>query len=178
MREYHGMKGTRLYGIWQNMKNRCRNCHVACYKDYGGRGITFCKEWNSFLGFYDWAVANGYNDDLTLDRIDVNGNYCPSNCRFVTRSVQARNKRNNIFVGDKLLCDIAKNKKEYTFLRERVVSGIPLDRPKRKLVRLITVKGQTYNLRDWARILGINSGTLHYYLEKYGVKYIEEKMAC
>ena len=55
MREYHGMKGTRLYSIWNNMKNRCRNCHVACYKDYGGRGITFCKEWNSFLSFYHWA---------------------------------------------------------------------------------------------------------------------------
>lgn len=178
MREYHGMNGTRLYATWQNMKNRCRNCHNPNYKDYGGRGITFCEEWNSFLEFYKWAIANSYNENLTLDRIDVDGNYCPSNCRFVTRSVQSRNKRNNILVGDKLLCDIAKNKKEYTFLRERVVSGIPLDRPKRKLVRLITVKGQTNNLRTWSRILGINSGTLHYYLEKYGVKYIEEKMGC
>lgn len=90
----HGKKNSRLYRIWGNMKTRCSNPTTKYYKYYGGRGITICEEWrNSFQRFYDWAMTNGYSDDLTIDRIDVNGNYEPSNCRWVTMKEQSKNKR-------------------------------------------------------------------------------------
>lgn len=178
MREYHGMSKTRLYRIWSNMKNRCMNNKMRGYEYYGGRGISVCKEWLSFNCFSCWALSNGYNDTLTLDRINVNGNYCPENCRFVSMEVQSKNKRNNLYYNGTLVCEIAKDRKEYLFCRDRIRAGISLDRPKRILRRDITVNGQTHSLREWSRILGINSGTLHYHLKKYGTQFIEKKMGC
>lgn len=90
----HGLRGTRLYKIWSNMKTRCYNPNYPRYNNYGGRGIKIYKAWlDDFTAFYDWAMANGYNEKLTLDRIDVNGNYEPSNCRWVDYHTQAINKR-------------------------------------------------------------------------------------
>ena len=95
----HGKSKTRLYNIYNHMIARCYNPTNKKYRIYGGRGITVCNEWlNDFRAFYDWAMANGYADDLTIDRKNVNGNYEPFNCRWVTQKVQANNKRNNVFV--------------------------------------------------------------------------------
>lgn len=94
----HGEHGTRLYRIWQGMKNRCRNPKMANYSYYGGKGITYTPEWESFQGFSKWAKANGYADNLTIDRIDVNGDYCPENCRWVDWSTQCRNKTSNVYI--------------------------------------------------------------------------------
>lgn len=78
------------------MRNRCNNINASNYKYYGGRGISVCKEWNDkngFCNFYNWSKLNGYNEYVTIDRIDNNGDYCPNNCRWVTMDVQGHNKR-------------------------------------------------------------------------------------
>ena len=94
----HGMSHTRLFGIWWAMLNRCENPKLRHYKNYGGRGIRVCKEWHDSSTFFNWALANGYSDHLTLDRENNDGNYTPENCRWVTRTVQANNTSRNHFV--------------------------------------------------------------------------------
>lgn len=97
-RKTHGMTGTRLYTIWNDMKQRCTDETVKCYKNYGGRGITLCDEWQSFEPFMEWSLANGYSDELTLDRIDNNDGYYPGNCRYIDYHTQCTNKRTNRYV--------------------------------------------------------------------------------
>ena len=108
----HGLsnKCGRLYPLWKSIKYRCYCKTSRDYKNYGGRGIVMSDEWkDDFHSFYKWAIDNGYKEDktdkginiLTIDRIDVNGNYCPENCRFVTNEVQAKNKRNSILEEDR-----------------------------------------------------------------------------
>lgn len=93
----HGKRDTRIYAIWCHMKARCYNINEPRYKDYGQRGIKIYSEWlHDFTCFYDWAMSHGYTDNLTIDRIDVNGNYTPDNCRWITLEQQQENKRNSI----------------------------------------------------------------------------------
>ena len=92
----HGKRYTRLYKIWINIKDRVLNPKNKRYNDYGGRGITICDDWkNDFIPFYNWAMSNGYeeNKGLSIDRIDNDGNYKPSNCRWTTKTIQSRNQR-------------------------------------------------------------------------------------
>jgi hypothetical protein len=95
-KKYGEYANSRLYTIWKSMKERCSD---KKNKDYGGRGITICSEWaNNFLAFYNWAMANGYSDDLSIDRMDNDGNYCPENCRWSDKTTQANNTRKNVYI--------------------------------------------------------------------------------
>lgn len=114
----HNFSTSRIYKIWRKMKERCFYKKSIRYSNYGGRGITICDEWlQDFMNFYNWSITNGYADNLTIDRIDTNKNYEPSNCRWITNKEQQRNTRQN---------------------------------------HLITYKGKTHCISEWAEIYDIN----------------------
>jgi hypothetical protein len=94
----HGMSGKRLYRIWHDMKNRCEYAKDKKFSYYGGRGIKVCNEWSSdFKTFMEWSLENGYKENLTIDRINNDGNYEPSNCRWITMKEQCTNRRKRGF---------------------------------------------------------------------------------
>lgn len=94
----HGLSRGRIYRIWNAMNTRCNNPHINQHKDYHDRGISVCAEWKNFKDFYNWAINNGYRDDLSIDRIDNDSGYSPENCRWATPKIQNRNSRRCIKV--------------------------------------------------------------------------------
>lgn len=97
----HGLRNTRLYSIWVNMRGRCYNKNNNRYNSYGGKGIVVCEEWqgeDGFKNFYYWSIQNGYKDTLTLERIDNDKNYCPENCKWATMKEQQNHRTNNHYV--------------------------------------------------------------------------------
>jgi len=141
----HGKKNTRLYSIWHGIKGRCLNETDKDYRKYGGRGIKVCKEWiDDFMNFYNWSMANGYRDDLTIDRVDNDGNYEPDNCRWITNKEQSRNRRSNTIYtykgeGKPLseLCEICGV--DYQLIHHRLKRGWSIEKaietPRRKIKR-------------------------------------------
>lgn len=114
----HGESYTRLYNIWRQMKARCNNSKHRDYYKYGGRGIKVCEDWNNnFIVFKKWSEENGYDDSLTIDRIDVNKGYNPDNCRWVDYKIQNNNKRDNVY--------ITINGETKTAMQWSELSGIP-----------------------------------------------------
>lgn len=119
----HRSSSSKLYGVWCSMKSRCNNANDKHYIDYGARGISVCSEWNcDYTLFEKWALNNGYRDGLSIDRIDNDSGYNPSNCRWTNRKVQAGNRRSN---------------------------------------RVISFRGESHTLSEWADIVGMNYKTLH-----------------
>ena len=95
----HGLRKTRLYGIWANIKTRCYNHNDSHYERWGAKGVTMCEEWrNDFKAFYDWSMSHGYADNLTIDRINNDGNYEPNNCRWVELCEQSKNRTSVILL--------------------------------------------------------------------------------
>lgn len=130
----HGLSKTRLDNIYYGIKARCLNPNDPAYKDYGGRGITICQEWlNDRTKFFEWALNNGFKENLTIDRINNNGNYEPSNCRWVDMKIQSRNRRSNHLInfdGEiKTITDWAETlKMPYSRLKSRLKRGWSLNK--------------------------------------------------
>lgn len=109
-----GRRQTRLYRIWHNMKQRCRNKNSHNYSRYGGRGIDFCEEWSDYTNFKKWAIENGYEDNLFLERLENEEGYSPKNCKWASSFEQMNNTRRNVFIeyrGEKMT--IAQAAKKY-----------------------------------------------------------------
>lgn len=181
---------SRLYNIWVNMKGRCYNKNIDSYKNYGGRGISVCNEWkNNFKKFKEWSLNNGYKDDLTIDRIDVNGNYEPSNCRWVDMKTQGNNtRRNHLITFDgktKTMTEWAEEIEiSYTTLRKRLRDGWSIEDALTKNIKtyselpkcickntsnktfLITKYGNL-EISILSKIFKIDKGTIKRYLEYY-----------
>ncbi|SDJ27527.1 hypothetical protein [Salimicrobium halophilum] len=166
----HGMRKTRLYNIWTQMIQRCTNQNLDHYARYGGRGITVCDEWKDFKCFVRWANQNGYNDGLTIDRINVDGNYEPGNCKWSTDIEQARNKRTSRY--------ITINEETKTLAEWAEISGLPYKTIQRRLYTgceeellapigslykhkyLIEINGEKKTMNQWAKEAGMCFSTL------------------
>lgn len=172
----HKMSNTRLYKVWSEMKRRCNNPNDNVYKYYGGKGISYDKDWETFEPFYKWAIENGYKDDaergeFTLDRIDSNGDYSANNCRWATQLEQANNKNQNRRIEiDGVAHTIAEwgrisGVKVGTIDRRLRVYGFS---PKEAVYRengtrntiKIELNGERHTLREWAIRLGLSKNTI------------------
>lgn len=169
----HKMSGTRIYSEWLGIKARCYNKNNERYCNYGGRGITVCDEWiNDFQSFYDWSLNNGYADNLTIDRIDNNGNYEPLNCRWTDTYTQNRNRRSNVIVTYKGQRMCLKDAAEvsgipYGTLSTRYHRGWSDEQLFKKYVPnakrnsiIVELYGEQMTLTKAAKILGISKTTL------------------
>lgn len=156
------MDVARLYNCYNHMINRCYNVDDIKYKDYGGRGIMVGKEWHSFDNFKNWAINNGYADNLTIERIDVNLGYYPENCKWIPKNIQACNKRNNrkltAFNETKNIMDWLKDERckvGYNCLNNRLKKGWPeeaaISAPYSKAKYTLTAFGETKTLTEWVR---------------------------
>ena len=144
----HPKEWKRIFSIWRHMKSRCYDENVREYKWYGKKGVTMCDEWlNSFETFFNWSISNGYKENLTIDRIDCNGNYCPENCRWTTKYVQDRNKTSNTWI---------------TYNNETMVMS---DWAKRYNINSATLYSRIFE-RNWSIEDALNIPTLNKWEEK------------
>lgn len=178
------MAHSRLNRIFRNMKQRCYNPNCKCYKDYGGRGITICDEWLSknrthkgFNSFREWALSHGYQDGLTIDRIDNNKCYSPDNCRWVSMDIQCNNTRQNHYITYNGKTQSMKKWSEelgisYSVLRSRLNNyhwsvKEAFSTKIKPTHRLITYHGKTQSLTEWCKELNLNYATISGRINNY-----------
>lgn len=166
----HGLSNTKLYRKYRSMLDRCYNSNNKSYKDYGARGIKVCDEWlgvNGVVNFFDWSLKNGYEEGLTIERKDVNGDYCPSNCCYVTNAEQQRNKRNNVVFskeGEEILeADLARKLgMTDSAIIQRVANGKDVFAPKFKRTKeVIRDDGVIYSsIREAGAMNGVHESKI------------------
>lgn len=179
----HGGSGTRLYFIWKTMRQRCNNPNNGKYKRYGKRGIKVCPEWDDYSNFKRWSMSNGYSEKLTIDRIDTNGDYEPSNCRWADDIQQANNKTSNVMINYKgeimTMAEFCrKNNLKYKMFSKYRKLGIPIEelikKTKVNTKFIVTVqKGKTMEdlkLKHIAGIIKIN-GRISIYEDDFGTSF-------
>lgn len=174
----HNLWNSRIYKIYYGMKARCYSSATPNYNDYGGRGIKICDEWkDDFMSFYNWSMANGYSDELSIDRIDVDGDYSPENCRWVDKIVQANNCRNTYYVTYKGVTKPISDWCRELGLKHSVVSSRlrsgwdvndAFEQPSEINHRneLVTYRGESKLISDWCAELGLQLKTVYSRLEK------------
>lgn len=164
----HGLRHSRLYNIWTQMTQRCKNENLDYYDRYGGRGITVCSEWANFEKFADWALSNGYQEHLSIDRLDVNGNYEPANCKWSTTLEQSRNKRNTRYITineeTRPLSEWAEiSNVPYKTLQRRLDMGCKEEHlllPKGYQYKKVEINGVEKSLSTWAKESGLQYTTV------------------
>lgn len=153
MAKKHGCCKTRLYRLWQGIKSRCYNAHNPEYKNYGGRGIIMSNEWLDFSVFKQWADSNGYADNLTIERVNVNGNYCKENCKWIPLSEQLKNTTRTVYITYKgeTLCAQDWCKKfglANNVVIHRYRTGLPLD----KVFSKKTFRGKSFKSKEFFNV--------------------------
>lgn len=175
---------SRLYCTYKNMKRRCYDTSFPKYKNYGQRGIAVCDEWlHDYNTFKDWALSNGYNDTLTIDRIDVNGNYEPDNCQWITKEEQMWNRTDTLYVtyqGKSYCMSYILRKlnllQHMTSIKKRMKNGKTFEEAITKSFdrrMLIEYKGETKSIDEWANYYGIKKHTLYKRLTKMKLSFEE-----
>lgn len=194
----HGMSNTKLFWLWCDMKKRCVTPSYVHYDRYGGRGISVCEEWKEdFMNFYNWSMANGYEDGLSIDRIDVDGNYEPSNCRWIPLKEQHWNTSQNVFLehnGERKClaqwCEelgvnyssaharIQRGETEF----ERIMfdgkfpSNSTETRRKRSDIIRVTIDGVTKPITQWAEELNLSKRLVQDWNTKHGADYVRRRL--
>lgn len=169
LRHGYAENPDKLYQKWLSMRNRCLNPNATGYENYGGRGIKVCAEWDDYEVFREWAIDQGYKEGLTIDRIDVDGNYEPNNCRFTTMKEQNNNRRTTNFhtYNGKTQSEMKWAEEygiSYEALKTRLKYGWSfedaLNTPVKPSERLIEYNGETHNIKQWANLRGISKHAL------------------
>lgn len=163
-------KYYRLFMVWMGIKYRCENDNSRQYDHYGGRGIKLCDEWHEYATFKEWALQTGYDvtapkGECTLDRIDVNGDYCPDNCRWADIKTQANNRTNTVYVEDNgEMIPLEFFAEKYGILsatvKKRIDLGMDPMGSDSNHWRYITFNGETHCIKEWAEIVGLRRHTL------------------
>ena len=186
----HNLTRTRIYRIWENMKQRCYNEKNHKFRIYGARGIKICDEWlNDVTKFYEWSLKNGYADNLSIDRIDVNGDYCPENCRWATMVEQQNNKNQNIIINYKdekfTLSEFCRKLnlnyrtivgriKIYKSYDGEIILQKPKFKPHPGKRKMITFNNETLSRKDWCDKLGIKESS--YCWKQYKTKMSDDEL--